>query len=143
MAFEFKEEVTDLFIINGISEGFHKVNRLKARELAERSHAFVKSVEETGGNKHAAELEANEAVVDLLTKIMLSDFKDYATDFNSVYSDEKLALAFHDLDKAEANHAEKIKKIEEEAKESAANHTVLAWIASIVIILFIAGFLFL
>jgi hypothetical protein len=63
------------FILDADGKGMPKVNRAKIREMAERSHNYIKLVEASGGNKHSAELDVNDAVVEMLTKIMLSELK--------------------------------------------------------------------
>ncbi|WP_036645343.1 hypothetical protein [Pantoea sp. A4] len=142
MGFSFNEEVRDLFIKDGVSEGVHKVNRAAAREMAKKAFDYVNSVEASGGNKHAAELDIGDAMVEIYTRINLSEFVDYVESFSQAITDEKTALTMHELDKASESHRKNIAKIESDAKESAFNQAVLSWGAAIIGLIIFCMFLF-
>lgn len=135
-------DVSDLFVSSESNENVMKVNRLKAREIALKKYNYVKDVEASGGNKHAAELDVQDAVVELLTKIGLSEQKDMVELFNSVLLEETVALTMLDADKKQSEFEEKIKVIEDEAKESATMTAAISWIIAAAVVLVFAGFLF-
>lgn len=142
MVFSLDYDVSDLFVSSERNENLVKVNRLKAREIALKKYNYVKDVEASGGNKHAAELDVQDAVVELLTKIGLSEQKDMVELFNSVLLEETVALTMLDADKKQSEFEEKIKVIEDEAKESATMTTAISWIIAAAVVLVFAGFLF-
>lgn len=142
MAFVFEENVEELFILDADGKGMPKVNRAKVREMAERSHNYIKLVEASGGNKHSAELDVNDAVVEMLTKIMLSELKDNATTFNSTFTEEKLAITFHESDKADAEQYKKIEQEHQAARDTAMSYNAISWLVAIAGVLLFAGFLF-
>ncbi|HEB5085585.1 TPA: hypothetical protein R0F17_003830 [Klebsiella pneumoniae] len=142
MVFSLDYDVSDLFVSSESNENVMKVNRLKAREIALKKYNYVKDVEASGGNKHAAELDVQDAVVELLTKIGLSEQKDMVELFNSVLLEETVALTMLDADKKQSEFEEKIKVIEDEAKESATMTAAISWIIAAAVVLVFAGFLF-
>lgn len=62
--------------------------------------------------------------------------------FNSVLLEETLALTMLDADKKQSQFEEKIKLIEDEAKDSATMTTAISWIIAAAVVLVFAGFLF-
>ncbi|EPV1493088.1 hypothetical protein ACV2MU_000355 [Klebsiella pneumoniae] len=142
MVFSLDYDVSDLFVSSESNENVMKVNRLKAREIALKKYNYVKDVEASGGNKHAAELDVQDAVAELLTKIGLSEQKDMVELFNSVLLEETVALTMLDADKKQSEFEEKIKVIEDEAKESATMTAAISWIIAAAVVLVFAGFLF-
>ena len=141
MDFSLDYNVSELFVNSENNENVVKVNRPKAREIALKKHNYVKEVEVAGGNKHAAELDAQDAVVELLTKIRLSEHGSMMELFNSVLLEETIALSMLESDKQQADFENKIKEIEENGKESATMTTAASWIIAAAVLLF-AGFLF-
>ncbi|HIE4598261.1 hypothetical protein ACIAGK_26785 [Klebsiella quasipneumoniae subsp. similipneumoniae] len=142
MTFSLDYDVSELFVNSESMENVVKVNRLKAREIALKKYNYVKEIEGSGGNKHAAELDVQDAVVELLTKIGLSEHKAMVELFNSVLLEETLALTMLDADKKQSQFEEKIKLIEDEAKDSATMTTAISWIIAAAVVLVFAGFLF-
>lgn len=142
MNFSLDYDVSELFVSSESNGNVVKVNRLKAREIALKKYNYVKEVEASGGNKHAAELDVQDAVVDLLTNIGLSEHKDMVELFNSVLLEETLALTMLDADKKQFEFEEKIKVIESEAIESATMTTAISWVIAVAVVLVFAGFLF-
>lgn len=142
MTFSLDYDVSELFVNSESMENVVKVNRLKAREIALKKYKYVKDIEDSGGNKHAAELDVQDAVVELLTKIGLSEHKAMVELFNSVLLEETLALTMLDADKKQSQFEEKIKLIEDEAKDSATMTTAISWIIAAAVVLVFAGFLF-
>ncbi|WP_042819907.1 MULTISPECIES: hypothetical protein [Yersinia pseudotuberculosis complex] len=142
MSFSLDAKVDDLFVNSeSIANGF-KVNRPKAREIALEIQKYINDAETSGGNKHASELDASDAVVELLTKIKLSDKSSMMEEFNSVLLEEKIALSMLECDKQQAAFDEKIKNIEEEAKQSAINTATVSWIIAAAAVFIFAAFLF-
>lgn len=142
MTIAFNEEPAELFIVDEAKNVPVRVNRAKAREINHKGRAYINSVEETGGNRHAAELNVHDATVELLTRIMLSEFEPYVKDFSSALQDENVAYANHELDKIAQEHERNISKIKDEAKQQASNYTAITWILSIAAVLLFAGYLF-
>ncbi|KQN53213.1 hypothetical protein [Erwinia sp. Leaf53] len=135
MAFAYDEKIDDLFIKSETSKDVFKVNRSEVRLLAEKCHAYLKAAELSGGNKHAAELDVNDATVDLLTKIMTSEYASMADDLNAVLLEEKQALLRHDFDLLDK------KKLEEMNEPSAKSdiQRALPWLIAVVALLIFAG----
>ncbi|WP_428945488.1 hypothetical protein ACQK5W_05365 [Pantoea sp. FN060301] len=141
MEFKYDEDLASLFIADS-NGNVTRVNRGKARSLAEQVHNYIKAVESSGGNKHAAELDVSDATVELLTKIMKSEYSSMTQEFNTALTDEKLALTMFELDKSQEEHAKNLEKKEEEAKTSAGVYTAMSWIVALAAVLIFAGFLF-
>lgn len=80
--------------------------------------------------------------MELLTKIKLSDKSSMMEEFNSVLLEEKIALSMLECDKQQAAFDEKIKNIEEEAKQSAINTATVSWIIAAAAVFIFAAFLF-
>lgn len=142
MGFSLDYNVSELFVNSENNENVVKVNRPKAREIALKKHNYVKGIEAAGGNKHAAELDAQDAVVELLTKIRLSEHGSMMELFNSVLLEETMALSMLESDKQQSDYEEKIKQIEENSKQSATMSTAVSWIIAAAAVLLFAGFLF-
>lgn len=142
MSFTYDVDVNDLFIKSADENAPPKVNRTIVRELANKTHAYIGSVEESGGNKHAAEIDVQDATVDLLTRIMGSEFHPHVTDFSSALTNEKVALALFDMDKSSKAHEEKLIKIQQDAQQQANNYTVLSWVIALAAVVIFAVFLF-
>ncbi|MEQ9830549.1 hypothetical protein [Pectobacterium versatile] len=142
MDFSLDYDVSDLFVSSESNENVVKVNRLKAREIALKKYNYVKDAEAAGGNKHAAELDVQDAVVELLTKIKLSEHESMMESFSSVILEEALALTMLDADKKQSEFEEKIKTIEDEVKDSATMSAAISWVIVAAVVLLFMGFLF-
>lgn len=142
MDFSLDYSVSDLFISSENNESLLNVNRLKAREIALKKHKYIKDVESAGGNKHAAELDVQDAIVGLLTKIKLSEYGSMMEAFNSVILEETIAITMLECDKQQVDFDEKIKGIEKKARESATMTTAISWIIAAAAVLLFAGFIF-
>ena len=141
MDFSLDYNVSELFVNSENNGNVVNINRPKAREIALKKHNYVKEVEAAGGNKHAAELDTQDAIVDLLTKIRLSEYGSMMELFNSVLLEETMALSMLESDKQQSDYKEKIKQIEENAKQSATMSTAVSWIIAAAAVLLFAGFL--
>lgn len=142
MDFSLDYNVSELFVNSENNENVVKVNRPKAREIALKTHNYVKEVEAAGGNKHAAEFDAQDAVVELLTKIRLSEHSSMMEIFNSVLLEETIALSMLESDKQQSDFENKINEIEKNAKESATMTAAVSWVIAAAAVLLFAGFLF-
>lgn len=142
MDFSLDYSVSELFVNSENNGNTVKVSRPKAREIALKKHNYIKEVEAAGGNKHAAELDAQDAIVELLTKIGLSEHGSMMELFNSVLLEETIALSMLESDKHQSDFEEKIKVIENEAKDSSTMTTAVSWIITVAAVLLFAGFLF-
>lgn len=140
MSFVFDANIDEFFTEIQSAKGKFKVNRSKVRLLAEKYHEYIKSIESSGGNKHAAELDVHDATVDILTKIMTSNHAELATDFSNILTEEKLALTNYDFDKSEKERHEKLKEIEKEASKKPDILRALPWIAALFVVLLLLGF---
>lgn len=138
MSFSLDYDISDLFVSDDNNEKVFKVNRLKVREIALKTNNYIKDVEATGGNKHAAELDTRDAVVGLLTKIGLSEYNSMVELFNSVLLEETTAIAMLEFDKQQIDFENKIKQIEDDAKNSASMTTVVSWVVAAVAVLLFA-----
>lgn len=141
MEFKYDEDVADLFVTDS-NGSVTRVNRGKARSLAEQAHNYINAAESSGGNKHAAELDVSDATVELLTKIMKSEYSSMTHDFNTALTDEKLAITMFELDKSQEEHAKNLEKIEKDAKNTSGAYTAMSWIVALAAVLIFAGFLF-
>lgn len=142
MTIAFKEDPSELFIVSNANDVPVRVNRIKAREINLKGRDYICAVESSGGNKHAAEIDVHDATVELLTRIMLSEFEPYVKDFSSALQDENVANANYELDKLALEHEKNINKIKDAANQEASNYTALTWVLSIAAVLLLAGFLF-
>ena len=141
MDLEHDFNVDDFFKEIEGTEGKFKVDRKKVRFLAENHHQYILDIELSGGNKHAAELDVNDVVAEILAKIMKSKYSDLAADFSGILTEEKMALTNHDLDISEKAYNQKIQDIEKEDLKKLDIVRILPWIGAVFVVLLLFGFL--
>ncbi|MBM7346052.1 hypothetical protein [Pantoea coffeiphila] len=141
MDLEHDFNVDDFFKEIEGTEGKFKVDRKKVRFLAENQHQYILDIELSGGNKHAAELDVNDVVAEMLANIMKSKYSDLAADFSGVLTEEKMALTNHDLDISEKTYNQKLQGIEKEDLRKLDIVRILPWIGAVFVVLLLFGFL--
>ncbi|HHJ0460974.1 TPA: hypothetical protein ACQDQ8_004858 [Serratia marcescens] len=130
MVFNYECNSDDLYIVEESVNGkAFKPNRSTIRSLVAKENLFYKNVISSGGNKHQAELDVGDALVELLGSIVIMD-SSLAKNISDVFAEERVANTLNAIDMTNAENRLQQTK-ETEKKSSVSNKVILAIVLSV------------
>lgn len=130
MVFNYECNSDDLYLVEeGVNGKAFKPNRSTIRSLVAKENLFYKNVISSGGNKHQAELDVGDALVELLASIVIRD-GSLAKDISDVFAEERVAYSLDAIDMTNAESRLQQKK-DAEKKSSISNKVILAIVLSV------------
>ena len=142
MGFSLNANIEELFVVDENIKDSYSVNRLKTREIAHKIKKYISEEELSGGNKYAAELDANDATVELLTKIKLSKYSSLVALFNATLLEEISAISMLELEKQQVDFDKEITSTKEVSDEKQQKYTLISWFLALAAVLIFVGLLF-
>ncbi|EJA2552339.1 hypothetical protein MWS75_004433 [Serratia marcescens] len=136
MDFNYECNSDDLYLVDeGVNGKTFKPNRSVIRSLVVKENLFYTTIVSSGGNKHQAELDVGDALVELLTSIAARD-SSLAKSISDVFAEERVANSLNALDGTAAEG--RLQQAKETEKKSSLSNKVILTIVLLVSVLFIS-----
>ncbi|WP_060425699.1 hypothetical protein [Serratia marcescens] len=134
--FNYECNSDDLYLVDeGVNGKTFKPNRSFIRSLVFKENLFYTTIVSSGGNKHQAELDVGDALVELLTSIAARD-SSLAKSISDVFAEERVANSLNALDMTAAEG--RLQQAKETEKNSSISNKVILTIVLLVSVLFIS-----
>lgn len=134
--FNYECNSDDLYFVEAIAGGeIFKPNRATIRNLVAKENHFYTNVVSSGGNRHQAELDVADALVELLNPIVVKD-SSLAKAISDVFTEERVAYTHNEIDMTTVASCLQQEKYKEN-KSSVSSKVILTIVFSVAV-LFIA-----
>ncbi|EPC6177834.1 hypothetical protein ACR0WR_004993 [Serratia marcescens] len=136
MIFNYECNSDELYLVEeGINGEVFKPNRSVIRSLVAKENLFYTRIASSGGNKHQAELDVGDALVELLTSIAARD-SSLARNISDVFAEERVAHSLNAIDMITAES--QFQQMKEADKNSSVSNKIILTIVLLASVLFIA-----
>lgn len=136
MIFNYECKSDDLYFVEVSANGeTFKPNRAYIRNLVAKENLFYTNVASSGGNKHQAELDVGDALVELLTPLAIRD-SSLAKTISDVFAEERVAHALNVIDVITAESG--LQQIKDSENKLSFSSKIILTVVFAVAVLFIA-----